>query len=94
MGLFGPNLPDGKDLELDISIPAAEYYITAPTNAKYSLITQCQSPIPTNQNRTTIGVGELVNLSFSPGLPTNILWTVSALVGPHHRGDQPFHRSQ
>ena len=71
-------LPDGESEIVTPKAPSVAYYITCPTNAKYTFISQCQATIPTTQNRTTIGVGELVNLSFTPALPTNAIWSASA----------------
>ena len=47
----------------------------------YKLVSQCYATIPTNQARTTIGVGEEVNLNFSPTLSvpySNVVWTTTA----------------
>jgi hypothetical protein len=44
----------------------------------YQLVSQCVATTPANRSRTTLGVGEQVNLFFNPGLPTNAIWTASA----------------
>jgi len=45
---------------------------------KYALISTCVATSPADRARTNIGVGEEVDLAFTPPLPTNALWTVSA----------------
>ena len=82
-------LPDGEDLDVTPQAPSVPFYLCDPAECKYTFTPNCQSPIPTNTNRTDIGVGEFVNLSFEPNtfraqgvfapfLPTNTLWTASA----------------
>jgi hypothetical protein len=44
----------------------------------YQLVSQCWASTPTNRARTTIGVGETVNVFFQPSLPINVNWTISA----------------
>ncbi len=54
-------------------------FIYAHMNAQgYQLVSQCVATTPTNQARTIIGVGEQVNLSFNPTLPTNAVWSTTA----------------
>jgi hypothetical protein len=82
-------LPDGDEVNVTPKALACPYYLTTPVECKYTFVPQCQSPIPTNRIRTTIGVGEFVDLSFQPKtfrsqftfapyLPTNTLWSASA----------------
>ena len=56
----------------------AGWYSATPSVQPYQLVSQCVSSIPSNQSRTTIGVGEQVNLSFSPTLPINAVWKTTA----------------
>lgn len=44
---------------------------------KYALVSTCVATSPADRARTNIGVGEEVDLAFTPPLPTNALWTVS-----------------
>jgi hypothetical protein len=44
----------------------------------YQLVSQCTATTPSNRARTTIGVGEQVNLYFSTTAPTNTVWSTSA----------------
>lgn len=55
-----------------------QFYVGGATATPYKLVSQCVSPIPADRSRTTIGVGEQVNLSFSPTLPTNAVWSTTA----------------
>jgi hypothetical protein len=77
-------LPDNTNVNITPTV-SGRYYFTFVGNTgdpvaapKYTFTSQCQATIPTNQSRTNIGVGELVNLSFSPSLPINAVWTASA----------------
>lgn len=55
------------------------YYVPGVTvSGPFQLVSQCVATNPPNQARTTIGVGEKVNMSFNPPLPTNATWSVSA----------------
>ena len=57
---------------------AAPYYIASSGVTAYPIISQCESPIPSNRARTTIGVGELVDLYFNQTLPGNPTWSTTA----------------
>jgi hypothetical protein len=49
------------------------------SNRVFQLVSQCVATTPSNQARTNLGVGKLVNLSFIPALPTtNITWSATA----------------
>jgi hypothetical protein len=72
---------------LTVTLASTQYYMnkdqTFPQSdiQIYHLVSQCVAPIPVNLARTNIGVGELVNLSFNPDLPsnsTNIIWSTTA----------------
>jgi len=45
---------------------------------KYTLVSTCVATTPADRARTNIGVGEEVNLTFTPPLVTNAFWAVSA----------------
>jgi hypothetical protein len=44
----------------------------------YQVVSQCVATTPANRARTILGVGEQVNLSFSPTLWTNAVWLTTA----------------
>jgi hypothetical protein len=44
----------------------------------YRLVSQCLATTPSNLSRTTLGVGEQVDLYFNPSLPVNAVWSTTA----------------
>lgn len=67
----------GASLPLTVSSASVTGYSF--TNQVFQLVSQCVATPPSNQARTNIGVGEQVNLSFYPALPTtNITWSATA----------------
>jgi hypothetical protein len=76
-------LPDNTNLDVTPVIIGQNpnYYTYNITATKYHLIHQCVATYPPDQWRMTVGVGEEVNFSFSPALPTNALWTAGTAGG-------------
>jgi hypothetical protein len=70
-------LPDNEELLLSPQTPAA--YFTFSVNAtKHIFLSTCFASTPTNRARTTLGVGEQVDLRFTPAPPVPAGWVASA----------------
>lgn len=69
-------LPDNDPDVITPRVPGKDKYSFTVGAQKYTLLSYTQHPAlaNTNRDRTTIGVGEEVNLS---GMPTNTIWNVS-----------------
>ncbi len=70
-------LPSG-DPDVTPKVAGKQYYTFTLNGTLYSPNAQCVASTPTNTARTTIGVGEKVTVGFSPWLPVNATWSVSA----------------
>ncbi len=70
-------LPDNSSFDVTPSTPyyAYLYYIIP---GKHELVSQCVASTPSDRARTTIGVGEEVDLMFEPATASNPIWTTSA----------------
>jgi hypothetical protein len=68
--------PSGAGVPLTVNAPSQPYSIAGKV---YQLVSQCVATTPANQTRTNLGVGEQVNLYFTPALPTtNVTWSTTA----------------
>jgi hypothetical protein len=76
-GVIYAALPAGETVDVTPTAVGVAFYYTAPEMTVYVPIIKCEATFPTNQSRTTIGVGELVDILFDPPLPTNATWTTS-----------------
>jgi len=74
-GVIYTLLPYGEALGVSPRVTSIAYYTVAPTDTNLSLYIYCMADNPPTHNRTTIGVGEQVQLSFRPNVPTNTTWT-------------------
>lgn len=88
------SLPLHTTLPITPNLNTSGLNYATPGVQPYQLVSQCVSPIPSNQARTTIGVGEQVNLSFSPTLPINAVWkttggTLSSITNTSTRFTAP-----
>ena len=81
------SLPDGDQVDVTPQAQGVPFYVTTPVEIKYAFVPQCLATFPTNQIRTNIGVGEIVNLSyqpitinyfFAPTLPPDTQWSNTA----------------
>ena len=75
-------LPDGISKDVTPTVAGKPIYlISTGLVGKYVPTSTCHASTPTDKTRTTIGVGEEVDLGFSPSmasLPYNPSWTISA----------------
>jgi hypothetical protein len=84
-------LPDGETHDATPKVPRRYYTHTVGFN-KYRFISECHAPIPANRARTTIGVGEEVDLNFQPGLPAGIAAAWSTTAGTLSYANGPLNR--
>ena len=106
-------LEDGRELAITpkvLSCISARASASSPTLAtsvsgdppsapKYKLVSSCVADYPTNKARLTIGVGEEVDISFSPTPPTNAIWkkdlgTLRSRVGTSNQFTAPHKKGQ
>jgi hypothetical protein len=71
-------LPKHTPVPVTPQVNGSKYYLARVNAQPYKLVSQCWASTPTNRARTTVGVGEAVNVFFQPSLPINVNWTVSA----------------
>jgi hypothetical protein len=77
-GIVYVTMPAGETLDATPVTSGVAYSVSSPMVTPYLPLIKCEATIPTNRARTTIGVGEYVDISFNAGLPTNAVWTTSA----------------
>ncbi|MGH7951301.1 MAG: hypothetical protein ACREFE_05205, partial [Limisphaerales bacterium] len=71
-------LPDNADVDVTPGVAGVEQFAFNMLAQKYPVVSQCVATTPANRARTTIGVGEQVDLGFNPTLPTNAIWSTTA----------------
>jgi hypothetical protein len=69
-------LPDNTEEDVTPKVAGVNYYTFTNTAQEYTLthLTECTAAGNTNNNRTTIGIGEVVDFS---GMPNNTTWSIS-----------------
>lgn len=79
-GTLWAALPMHTEVSVTPSVSGSKYQLVNIGAQPYPLISQCVATTPSNRARTTIGVGEQVNLSFpSLFIPySNIVWSATA----------------
>lgn len=72
-------LPNGATKEITPTVAGVDFYTFLPRHTKYVLTNICHAPVPADRQRTTVGVGEEVDISF-PTLPADIpvAWRTTA----------------
>jgi hypothetical protein len=78
-GLLWRVLPNGATREITPTAGGVDFYTFLPRHTKYGLTNVCHAPVPADRQRTTVGVGEEVDISF-PTLPADIpvAWRTTA----------------
>lgn len=80
-GTVWASLPVHTEVPVTPHVSASGYHFGNFQVSAYKLVSQCVATTPANQARTNIGVGEQVNLNFSPTLSvpySNVVWTTTA----------------
>jgi hypothetical protein len=76
-GFVLADLPLHQQINITPTANGTPYYWVNAVGSRIPLLWQCVAPVPTNQNRTTLGVGEQVNFSINPPPPCTVQWSVS-----------------
>ena len=86
-------LPTHQEVPVTPHVNGSKYYNAGVNAQGYQLVSQCVATTPTNQARTTIGVGEQVNLNFSPTLSvtySNVVWSTTGGSLSYTNGTSDF----